>query len=91
MLDLSLCNENIVVAKKICSILNEIFPINSKEYHSYEDLIQFVDDRPGHDKRYAIDCSKINDNLNWLPVEDFDSGMLKTVKWYLNRFNQKIK
>ena len=83
--------ENIVVAKKICSILNEIFPINSKEYHSYEDLIQFVDDRPGHDKRYAIDCSKINDNLNWLPVEDFDSGMLKTVKWYLNRFNQKIK
>ena len=60
--------ENIVVAKKICSILNEIFPINSKEYHSYEDLIQFVDDRPGHDKRYAIDCSKINNNLNWFSL-----------------------
>lgn len=81
--------ENIVVAKKICEILNKVYPINSKDYHSYEDLIEFVDDRPGHDKRYAIDCSKIKDDLNWMPVENFESGMTKTVNWYLNKFTQK--
>lgn len=81
--------ENIFVAKKICKILNDIYPINSKNYHSYEDLIEFVDDRPGHDKRYAIDCSKIKDDLNWMPIEDFESGMIKTVKWYLNKFTHK--
>lgn len=81
--------ENIFVAKKICKILNKIYPINSKDCHSYEDLIVFVDDRPGHDKRYAIDCSKIQDDLNWMPVEDFESGMIKTVKWYLNKFTHK--
>jgi len=80
--------KNIVVAKKVCAILDEIHPIDSSVYNSYEDLIKFVEDRPGHDKRYAINCSKIKDDLNWLPAEDFDSGMLKTVRWYLNKFNQ---
>ena len=80
--------KNIVVAKKVCAILDEIHPIESNEYNSYEDLIKFVEDRPGHDKRYAINCSKIKDDLNWLPAENFDSGMLKTVRWYLNKFNQ---
>ena len=80
--------KNIVVAKKVCAILDEIHPIDSNEYNSYENLIKFVEDRPGHDKRYAINCSKIKDDLNWLPAENFDSGMLKTVRWYLNEFNQ---
>ena len=73
--------KNIVVAKKVCSILDEIHPIDSNKYNSYEELIKYVEDRPGHDKRYAINCTKIKDDLDWLPLEDFDSGMLKTVKW----------
>ena len=67
--------KNIVVAKKVCSILDEIHPIDSNKYNSYEELIKYVEDRPGHDKRYAINCTKIKDDLDWLPLEDFDSGM----------------
>ena len=50
----------------------------------FKDLIAFVNDRPGHDQRYAIDSSKIMKELNWAPEEDFMSGLNKTVKWYLN-------
>ncbi len=50
----------------------------------YESLITFVKDRPGHDLRYAIDASKIANELNWTPTETFDSGIRKTVEWYLN-------
>ena len=78
--------KNIDVALKVCAILDDIYPINSEVYTSYSKLIKFVDDRPGHDKRYAIDCSKIKRELNWCPNEDFDSGMLKTVKWYLTNY-----
>ena len=53
----------------------------------YKDLIDFVKDRPGHDMRYAIDCSKIKNELDWLPKENFTSGINKTIEWYLN--NQK--
>ena len=49
-----------------------------------KDLIKFVKDRPGHDQRYAIDASKIKTDLEWLPIETFESGLRKTVKWYLN-------
>ena len=69
-------------------ILDDINPIDSHEFKSYHELIQFVDDRPGHDKRYAIDCSKIKRDLNWFPNEDFDSGMYKTVKWYLDKYKE---
>ena len=48
------------------------------------DLIVFVKDRPGHDQRYAIDCSKIKDTLGWLPEESFETGIHKTVDWYFN-------
>ena len=51
--------------------------------HKFEDLITYVTDRPGHDVRYAIDASKINADLNWGPDEDFESGIRKTVIWYL--------
>ena len=50
----------------------------------YKDLIEFVDDRPGHDERYAIDATKINNELGWEPIETFESGLKKTVKWYLD-------
>ena len=51
--------------------------------HSYSDLITFVDDRPGHDKRYSINPSKIYKELNWMPRETFESGINKTVKWFI--------
>ena len=84
--------KNIEVVKNICQLLDELFPveINYKikklklNITNYENLITFVEDRPGHDKRYAIDASKIQDELNWAPQETFKSGLRKTVKWYLD-------
>ena len=76
---------NIQVVKKICTILNEIV-IRPTEYgvNDFEDLIEFVEDRPGHDLRYAIDSKKIKNDLGWQPQETFESGMEKTVKWYVD-------
>lgn len=71
--------ENKSVVKQICSVLDELCP-NDKPY---SDQIRFVTDRPGHDRRYAIDASKIARELNWVPKETFTSGLRKTVKWYL--------
>ena len=74
--------QNIEVVKTICKILDELKPqINNQ---SYETLITFVKDRPGHDLRYAIDASKIAQDLAWKPEETFDTGIRKTVEWYLN-------
>ncbi|TAF06080.1 MAG: dTDP-glucose 4,6-dehydratase [Nostocales cyanobacterium] len=72
---------NLVVVEKICSILDELAP---QENFQHSSLITFIKDRPGHDRRYAIDCSKISKTLGWKPKENFDSGLLKTVQWYLN-------
>ena len=58
-----------------------------KTIQSYQDLITFVKDRPGHDLRYAIDASKIKNNLNWTPIESFKTGLKKTIKWYLNNLS----
>lgn len=74
--------QNIEVVKKICHILDELEPQANGQ--PYESLITFVKDRPGHDLRYAIDASKIANELNWTPIETFDSGIRKTVKWYLD-------
>ena len=74
--------QNIEVVKTICHILDELKPQENGQ--PYESLITFVKDRPGHDLRYAIDASKIADKLNWTPTETFDSGIRKTVEWYLN-------
>lgn len=74
--------QNIEVVKTICSILDELKPQANGQ--PYESLITFVKDRPGHDLRYAIDASKIANQLNWTPTETFDSGIRKTVEWYLN-------
>lgn len=74
--------QNIEVVKTICRILDELKPQANGQ--PYESLITFVKDRPGHDLRYAIDASKIANELNWTPTETFDSGIRKTVEWYLN-------
>ena len=71
---------NIDVAKTICDILDELVPLNNGTYNSQ---IVHVKDRAGHDYRYAIDASKIANNLGWRPNEDFKSGIFKTVKWYI--------
>ena len=76
--------KNIEVVQKICKILDEIVPINNEDFNSYGDLITYVKDRPGHDLRYAIDSKKIKNELGWAPNENFDSGILKTVMWYLD-------
>lgn len=75
---------NIDVIKKICSILEKLAPKKPEGVIKYDDLISFVDDRPGHDGRYAIDASKMEKELGWKPNETFDSGIEKTVSWYLN-------
>jgi len=72
--------QNIEVVKTICSILDRKVPKDSR----YEELITFVTDRPGHDVRYAIDASKIAKELDWTPQESFESGLEKSVDWYLN-------
>lgn len=74
---------NLDVVKTICHLLEELAPQKPAGVARYEDLITFVADRPGHDLRYAIDASKIARELGWRPQETFDSGMRKTVEWYL--------
>ncbi|HDM8043629.1 TPA: dTDP-glucose 4,6-dehydratase [Vibrio campbellii] len=75
---------NIEVVKTICSLLEEFRPNKPAGVESYESLITYVKDRPGHDVRYAIDATKIARELNWTPEETFESGIRKTVEWYLN-------
>ena len=75
---------NIEVVKTICSLLEEFRPNKPTGVESYESLITYVKDRPGHDVRYAIDATKIARELNWTPEETFESGIRKTVEWYLN-------
>lgn len=74
--------QNIEVVKTICKILDELKP--RLEGKTYASLITFVNDRPGHDLRYAIDASKIERELGWKPQESFETGIRKTVQWYLN-------
>jgi dTDP-glucose 4,6-dehydratase len=88
--------KNIDVVNTICNILDVLVPIStneslschseldSKSISSYKELITFVKDRPGHDVRYAIDATKIERELDWKPEETFESGIKKTVEWYLN-------
>lgn len=75
---------NIEVVKTICSLLEEFRPNKPAGVESYESLITYVKDRPGHDVRYAIDATKIAQELNWTPEETFESGIRKTVEWYLD-------
>ncbi|EFX92523.1 dTDP-glucose 4,6-dehydratase [Actinobacillus ureae] len=74
---------NIKVVRAICQLLEEFVPNKPNAIEKYEDLITYVTDRPGHDVRYAIDASKIANELGWQPQETFESGLRKTVQWYL--------
>ncbi|UVE18795.1 dTDP-glucose 4,6-dehydratase [Pseudomonas sp. LS44] len=77
---------NLEVVQSICALLDELVPLSqaSTGQRSYQELITFVKDRPGHDRRYAIDASKIERELGWVPQESFETGLRKTVQWYLN-------
>lgn len=75
--------KNLDVVETICSLLEELVPQKPQGIARYHDLIAFVADRPGHDLRYAIDAAKIARELGWTPEETFESGMRKTVQWYL--------
>jgi dTDP-glucose 4,6-dehydratase len=74
---------NLEVVHSICEILEELAPKKPTGVSMYKDLITYVQDRPGHDKRYAIDASKIERELKWAPQESFNTGLRKTVAWYL--------
>lgn len=74
---------NLEVVETICELLDELHPSKSHKIRSYKELITFVTDRPGHDQRYAIDASKIFHELNWKPEESFETGLRKTVIWFL--------
>ncbi|WP_267558515.1 dTDP-glucose 4,6-dehydratase [Acinetobacter baumannii] len=76
--------KNIDVVKSICELLEELAPNKPEGVNHYVDLITYVKDRPGHDLRYAIDATKIKENLGWVPEESFETGLRKTVEWYLN-------
>tara|TARA_B110000027_G_scaffold132641_1_gene159243 strand:- start:134 stop:1183 length:1050 start_codon:yes stop_codon:yes gene_type:complete len=77
----------IQIVEKVCSTLDEIYPLkNHPTASSYKDFMTFVQDRAGHDRRYAIDSSKLQSQLNWKADEDFDTGILKTVVWYLEEY-----
>lgn len=77
--------KNIDVVNTICSTLDKLNP--KSDGGSYNEQITFVTDRPGHDFRYAIDASKIEKELGWKPEETFETGMLKTIQWYLNNIS----
>jgi dTDP-glucose 4,6-dehydratase len=88
--------QNIQIVKKICNILDNIKP--QLDGKSYSNLISFINDRPGHDYRYAIDSTKIEEKLGWAPKETFETGLNKTIKWYLKNedwwreiLNKKLK
>ncbi|PFG07904.1 dTDP-glucose 4,6-dehydratase [Marinobacter sp. LV10MA510-1] len=75
---------NIDVVHTLCDLLEQLAPAKPKGVNHYRDLITHVTDRPGHDQRYAIDASKIQQQLGWVPQETFETGLCKTVQWYLN-------
>jgi dTDP-glucose 4,6-dehydratase len=76
--------QNIEVVRLLCELLEEMHPEKPAGVAHYQDLITYVADRPGHDLRYAIDASKIERELGWTPMETFETGMRKTVRWYLD-------
>ncbi len=82
---------NLQIVDAICTILDEKVPRHTRHPEldsgsSYKDLITFVEDRAGHDRRYAIDATKLENELSWKADEDFDSGIVKTIEWYLNKY-----
>lgn len=83
---------NLQIVNRICEILDAVHPIKNITFEhslkSYKDLITFVEDRAGHDRRYAIDATKIENELGWKADENFDSGIVKTINWYLEKYEK---
>ncbi len=87
---------NLQIVDAICSILDKKFPIKTNQtiqnptsnIQNYKDLIVFVEDRAGHDRRYAIDATKLENELAWKADENFDTGIIKTIEWYLNKYKK---
>ena len=83
--------KNIDVVRGICKVLDEFYPVGNNPKSSceksYSELITFVKDRPGHDRRYAINCEKIKNKLGWKPLTDFERGLKLTIKWYYENLN----
>ncbi len=77
---------NLQIVDAICTVLDEKVPKNT----SYKELITFVEDRAGHDRRYAIDATKLENELGWKADENFDSGIIKTIEWYLNKYKEAM-
>jgi len=84
---------NLEVVHALCTLLDEALPNHPKGISSYKELITYVSDRPGHDQRYAIDASKVQKDLGWIPAETFETGLRKTVEWYLHNVEwcQKVQ
>tara|TARA_B100001769_G_C22009253_1_gene542349 strand:+ start:17 stop:1030 length:1014 start_codon:yes stop_codon:yes gene_type:complete len=76
---------NLEIVNKICEILDKLNPNN--KYSSYKNLITHIEDRPGHDRRYSVDSTKIKKELGWKPHENFESGIVRTIKWYKNNLD----
>jgi dTDP-glucose 4,6-dehydratase len=76
--------DNLYIVDTICAILDEKVPAQK----SYKELITFVEDRAGHDRRYAIDATKIEEELGWRAKENFESGIVKTIEWYLRKYRR---
>ena len=85
--------QNIDVVRTVCSILDKLAPNKFKDIEKYDQLITYVDDRAGHDVRYAVDAKKIENELGWVPQETFSTGIQKTVQWYLdnNMWSERIR
>lgn len=77
---------NLQIVDAICRILDEKIPL--KDNSSYKDLITFVEDRAGHDRRYAIDATRLENELDWRADENFDTDIIKTTEWYLEKYNK---
>ncbi|WP_206360499.1 GDP-mannose 4,6-dehydratase, partial [Pseudomonas viridiflava] len=79
--------KDVDVVRGICTLLDELAPQKPAGVQQYSELITYVVDRPGHDLRYAIDAGKIESELGWTPEETFESGLRKTVQWYLDNLD----
>ncbi|MDD3769156.1 MAG: dTDP-glucose 4,6-dehydratase [Sulfuricurvum sp.] len=86
---------NLQIVDRICTLLDEMLPVSQNQLiqnlksniQHYKDLVVFVEDRAGHDRRYAIDATKLENELGWKADENFDTGIVKTIEWYLGKYN----